>query len=81
MRYKRHHWAKQVALADVVACNNCGRVQGGVFESGDQEGEAAPVSGGVPDRNLPEVLQPDGGLRLSASDSGAGGGSEGVATT
>jgi hypothetical protein len=81
VRYKRHHWQKQKALVDVVACNNCGRVQGGVFESGDQEGPTAPIGSGLPDRDLSSVHQPDGGLQLPAGDGGASGGNQGVEAT
>jgi hypothetical protein len=81
VKYKRHHWKKQEALAEVVACSNCGRIQGGVFEQRDQEGPIEGAGSGIPDRDLHQVLQPDGGLRLPAGDGRAGGGSEGVAAT
>jgi hypothetical protein len=70
VRYKRHNWKKQEALADVTACTNCGQIKGGVFEQRDQESSDSGVGAALSDRNLPEVSGADGGLQVRASDSG-----------
>jgi hypothetical protein len=57
VRYKRHAWKKQPALADVIACEHCNQIMGSVFnEQRDQEGSAEGVGGDLSDRNLSEVL-------------------------
>ena len=77
VRYNRHAWKKQSALADVTACEYCGQIKGGVFEQRDSEGTIEGVGGTIPNRDLSEVLRADGGMQLSG-DNGDTGANQGL---
>lgn len=68
--YKRHHWEKQVALADVTTCNNCGQIKGGVFEQRSEESSDSGTGSELQYRDLPKVSGSDGGMSMPAGDSG-----------
>ena len=78
IRYNRHKWKKQKALADVTTCEHCSQVKGGVYESRDSESEVESTSGGIPYRSLHEVPATDGGVSVSAGDNGDVGPSQGL---
>jgi hypothetical protein len=78
VRYKRHAWEKQIALADVITCEHCGQVKGGVFEQRDAQSADEGTGNTISCGNMHEVLRTDGGVQLQPGDSGAGGDSTGV---